>query len=145
VTSSLQSAAAFALITILVALSALHVAWALRKGPSFAGVVPTDGDRPLFVPSAGASLAVALALAAAALLCAMRAGFAPLPVPAWIARIGVWGVALAFAARAFGERRYVGFFKRVRGTLFARRDTRFYSPLCVLIAALACALALRAH
>jgi len=75
----------------------------------------------------------------------MRSGFAPLPVPAWIGRIGVWGIALAFAARAIGERRYLGFFKRVRGTQFAQRDTRFYSPLCVLIAALACALALGAR
>ena len=35
-----------------------------------------------------------------------------------------------FAARAIGERRYVGFFKRVRTTEFAWWDTRVYSPLC---------------
>jgi len=75
----------------------------------------------------------------------MRAGLAPLPAPAWVPRFGVWGVALAFAARAIGECRYLGFLKRVRGTVFAQRDTRFYSPLCVLIAALACALALGAR
>ena len=35
--------------------------------------------------------------------------------------------------RAVGDRKYVGFFKRVRDTEFARRDSRIYSPLCLLL------------
>ena len=50
----------------------------------------------------------------------------------WPARI-VTGL---FFLRAIGEFRYVGFFKRVRDTAFAKADTRFYSPLCVFIAVL---------
>jgi hypothetical protein len=34
-----------------------------------------------------------------------------------------------------GEFKYVGFFKRVRGTRFATLDTLVYSPLCLLLAA----------
>jgi hypothetical protein len=35
--------------------------------------------------------------------------------------------------RAFGERKLVGFFKRVHGTDFARWDTWCFSPLSFLI------------
>jgi hypothetical protein len=37
----------------------------------------------------------------------------------------------------------VGFFKRVRDTEFARRDTWLFSPLCLGLAAAAAAVALR--
>jgi hypothetical protein len=42
-------------------------------------------------------------------------------------------VALALFARAVGDFRLVGFFKRVKGSVFARMDSRVYSPLCVLL------------
>jgi hypothetical protein len=54
-------------------------------------------------------------------------------------------VALAFGLRAVGDFRFVGFFKRVRGSVFARRDTWLYSPLCVLIGVLAASLARGGH
>jgi catechol 2,3-dioxygenase-like lactoylglutathione lyase family enzyme len=38
-----------------------------------------------------------------------------------------------FLLRAVGDFRLVGFFKRVRGTPFARWDTRLFSPLCVAL------------
>jgi hypothetical protein len=43
-------------------------------------------------------------------------------------------LALGLLARAVGEFRYVGFFKRVRGSRFARLDTLIYSPVCLLLA-----------
>ena len=36
-----------------------------------------------------------------------------------------------------GNFRLVGFFKKVRGTRFATLDTRYYSPLCLFLAAAA--------
>ena len=45
-----------------------------------------------------------------------------------------YGLALGLLARAIGEFNYVGFFKRVRGSRFARLDTLVYSPLCLLLA-----------
>jgi len=38
-----------------------------------------------------------------------------------------------FIVRAAGDRKHVGFLKRVRDTEFARRDSRIYSPLCLLL------------
>ena len=82
-----------------------------------------------------------LALSLAVLLCVMRAGWLLPGVPGWVSQAGVGAVSLAFGLRALGDFRYVGFSKRVRDGVFARRDTWLYSPLCALIAILALALA----
>jgi hypothetical protein len=55
----------------------------------------------------------------------------PLDVLSWLS----YALALGLAARAVGEFKYVGFFKRVRGSRFATLDTWIYSPLCLLLAA----------
>ena len=39
----------------------------------------------------------------------------------------------AFVARAIVPNRYVGFFKRLRTTRWAHYDTRFYSPLFLIL------------
>lgn len=41
---------------------------------------------------------------------------------------------VAALLRSIGDFRYVGFFKRARGSRFAELDTRFYSPLCLPLA-----------
>ena len=46
-------------------------------------------------------------------------------------------MAAVFAIRAIGEFRYCGFFKKIRNSEFAYWDTRIYSPLCVVMSALA--------
>lgn len=48
--------------------------------------------------------------------------------------IAIVVLALMFAVRAVGDFRYVGFFKRIRGSRFARMDTLYYSPLCAALA-----------
>jgi len=50
--------------------------------------------------------------------------------------IAVWLIAAVFALRAIGDFRYVGFFKRIRDTRFARLDTLAYSPLCAVLGVL---------
>jgi Protein of unknown function (DUF3995) len=43
-------------------------------------------------------------------------------------------LAAVMVARFLGDFRYVGVFKRVRGTRFADLDTRLYAPLCLALA-----------
>lgn len=133
---------AIPLCLILLLLAALHFYWAAAGSGGLEGVVPSDGGRPLLTPGKTACVVVGMALLAAALVAALRAGLVSLGLPAWMPRLGIWALAAIFAARAVGEFRYVGFFKRVRGTLFARRDTWLYSPLCVVLAGLAAGVAL---
>ena len=54
-------------------------------------------------------------------------------LPDWMT-ILCWGVPSIFLLRAVGDFRYVGFFKKITGTVFSKMDTRLFSPLCLLIA-----------
>jgi hypothetical protein len=129
-----MDALAIGLAGLFIVLAAAHFYWAAGGGSDLDGFVPTDGGRPVLTPGPLASAAVGVALLAAALVVACRAGLLCAGLPAWVARIGIWVLAAVFAARAIGEFRYVGFFKRVRDSRFARRDTRLFSPLCAAIA-----------
>lgn len=56
-----------------------------------------------------------------------------------------WGnkiIAVIFVLRAFGNFTYVGFTKSFKKGTFAKLDTYFYSPLCLVIATLAYLLSL---
>jgi len=127
---------ATASIAILLTLSAVHAYWAAGGVAGKAAAVPERKGRPVFTPSATGTAVVAACLALAAVLIAMRAGLFPASFLGSVPRIATWALVVVFALRAIGDFRYVGFFKRVRGTRFARLDTMFYSPLCFLLALL---------
>lgn len=131
--------AAWSLTAILATLSGLHVYWALGGKAGLEGTLPRaeGSEEALFRPGPIATLIVAGILAFGVAVTLWRAGIVEPPAPAWIPRTGVWFMAVAFALRAIGDFKYVGFFKKASESTFARRDSRIYSPLCVVIAALA--------
>jgi hypothetical protein len=79
---------------------------------------------------------VALGLFAMAALVAVRIGWISVPAIAGFVPAGIWFVAGIFLLRAIGDFHYIGFFKQVRDSRFARLDTLVYSPLCLLLASL---------
>jgi Protein of unknown function (DUF3995) len=118
---------------ILLLLSAWHFYWAAGGTWGKALAVPRQGDRPLLRPSSAVTLAVAILLAVAAALVLAK-------LKTWeepgVNRLVGWGnlaLAAVFGLRAVGDTRWVGFFKRVRGTPFAILDTWVYSPLCIFL------------
>jgi len=130
---------------VFAALSVLHVYWALGGTVGLDGAIPelpsTRGElageeapRKAFRPSVAMTLLVACALGVVGALVCLRAGlFAP-AMTHWPLRWVLAAIALILTARAVGDLRLVGFFKRTRGTRFAVLDTWVYSPLCVLLA-----------
>jgi len=138
-------AVGIAVAGVFAALSALHVYWALGGTFGLAAAVPEvpstrgkhAGDGTLikaFQPSAAMTLLVAVALGGVGTLVCLRAGvFAPASSH-WLLRWALGAVALILSARAVGDLRLVGFFKKIRGTRFAVLDTWLYSPLCLLLA-----------
>jgi len=97
------------------------------------GAVPSVDGKPLFVPSKQSTVAVGLILCLFAGLVAATSGIIPSALPRSILRWLSYALALGLLARAIGEFRYVGFFKKVRGSRFAKMDTLFYSPLCLAL------------
>jgi len=130
------------LVAAFIAIGVLHLYWAFGPRVGQSAVVPSVDGKPLFQPGRLATVAVALALFGAAAVVAIRSGMWPMPPLAFLAVIGCWGLVAVFGLRAIGDFRYLGFFKRVKGTRFARADTLVYSPLCALLAVGAAAVAL---
>ncbi len=134
-------------LTIIAFAAAFHLHWALGGRTGFAVSLPQRPDGspvmahrlPWWRPAAGA---VALGLVALALLMLSHAGHLPLPLPKRLAGAVLLATGAAFVARALVPNRYVGLFKSLRQTRWARYDTRLYSPLFLLLGLLLVALAL---
>lgn len=124
---------AVAVAGALALLAALHAYWATGGRWGRASALPEAGGRSLIDPSARDCLVVALALGCAAFVVATQGFGTREMLPPLLVRGACLGVAAVLLFRAAGDRRYVGFFKRVRGTRFARLDTWLYSPLCLLL------------
>ncbi|ADV68132.1 DUF3995 domain-containing protein [Deinococcus maricopensis] len=123
-----------AVVAVLLALSGLHVYWALGGRRGVAVAVPTSPNgAQLFRPSILATLMVACALGLAALLVLAAHGVLRAPVPEVLLIVGERALACVFLLRALGEFRYVGLFRRVRATPFARWDAWLFTPLCLLL------------
>jgi hypothetical protein len=128
-----------AAIVILIGLSGMHVYWAAGGKAGRTGTIPSLSERPVLKPTPATTTAVAFGLAAMAAWLGVGIGWPGLPAfPALhlLVQAGVWLMAAVFALRAVGDFRYVGFFKSVRDSRFARLDTMFYSPLCICLALL---------
>lgn len=119
---------------VLALLAAIHVSWAVRGGAGWASVPSRPDGTPLFQPGTLASLLVAGGLSVAALIVLGRAELTPAYGGRTLNRAGTWVLALLFALRTVGEFHYVGLFKTVTGTPFARLDTILFTPLCAVLA-----------
>jgi hypothetical protein len=111
----------------------VHLYWGLGGRTAWLAAVPELEGRPAFAPSRVATLAVAAALGLAALLVASAGGLIGSGPPPRTARVLTGALAVALVARSIGDFRLVGFFKRVRGSRFARLDSAVYSPLCLAL------------
>jgi len=126
-------------IGILLLLAAVHVYWAAGGKAGKAAAVPTAEGRAVISPSALGTAMVAAGLCLIVAILALRIGWLKLPVIAGdniLVQIAAWLIAAVFALRAIGDFRYIGFFKRISDTRFARLDTLAYSPLCAVLAVL---------
>ena len=130
------SIAALAVCSMLTLIAAVHFYWALGGSAWKAGAVPSKNGTPVLSPGPCSTALVGVVLLGMAMVVASTAGLVPAVLPNTVSRGASAILALIFAARAIGEFRYVGFFKRVRGSTFATHDTYLYSPLCLLLAIL---------
>lgn len=125
-----------ALICIILSILALwHVYWAFGGTVGKSAAIPEFNGAPTIAPSQAGTLAVAVALIVAALVVGAVGDLVTLALPPdlllWCGR----ALACLFLLRAIGDFRFLGFFKRVRGTRFAGMDTLVYAPLCLALSA----------
>ncbi|RZJ58678.1 MAG: DUF3995 domain-containing protein [Flavobacterium sp.] len=130
---------------IFILLSFLHIYWALGGNWGMDAVLPTLSEsQRTFKPGIWMKFAVGGLMGVFAMITMGNGDIFPY-VDSGYFRYATIVVGVIFALRAMGDFRYMGFFKKATGTLFAKNDTRYYSPLCVLIAAVSFAIAMLPH
>ncbi len=102
--------------------------WGVKK------VIPTKSNElsPLHIPKL-ATLIVGLVLVLFGLIYLIKSGFVNIQLPSWVTTYGYWLIPSIFILRAIGEFNYVGFFKKINDTEFAKADSKIFSPLCLAI------------
>ena len=127
------------IVGVFTCISMVHLYWAAGGKLGSLAAIPqlpgefARGPRPAFKPSALGTFLVAMGLVAIALLVCLRAGLYFSAVSHGALQWGISAIALVMFARAIGDSELVGFFKKVGGSRFARLDTWFYSPLCLVL------------
>ncbi|TCZ78124.1 DUF3995 domain-containing protein [Paenibacillus albiflavus] len=119
---------------ILFLLSGIHLYWMAGGRRGALAAIPSKGSELLFRPTNVATGIVAGALALAGwFVLELGEVVEWLLFPDWVFIYGGWVLSAVFIIRAIGDFRWIGFFKKQKGTLFAKWDTMLYSPLCLFI------------
>ena len=123
-----------ALSLIFMILGGFHIYWLFGGTYGVSKVIPTKQDQSILpaIPKL-ATLIVALVLLSFGMLYLIKSGIITLQIPALIENYAYWFIPIIFILRAIGEFNYVGFFKRIKDTEFAKADSKLFSPLCLVI------------
>ncbi len=125
-------------LVIIAFAAAFHALWAFGGQLGFSVSLPQQPDgTPVMAhrlawwrPAAGG---VALCLICLSVLLLAWARHLELPLPRGVVRLGLIFVGVTSVCRALIPNVYVGFFKALRTTRWAKYDTRLYSPLFLLL------------
>ncbi|ULH29430.1 DUF3995 domain-containing protein [Leptospira weilii] len=120
---------------ILFALSGIHFYWVVKgKIGTNNRVIPEIQGKPAFQPGRFATAIVGILLLLAALFpIGLQVSFG---IFRYVFQYGTYFLSATFLLRAIGDFRLLGFFKKIRDTKFAKNDTAYYSPLCLLLSVL---------
>jgi len=117
-------------------LSGFHFYWLFGGKWGTDKVFPTKTNQSSKPPIPKfAILIVALGLAFFGLLYLIKSGLITAQLPHWVT-YAYWIIPAIFILRSIGEFNYVGFFKKVKDTPFAKADTKIFAPLCLTIGVL---------
>lgn len=134
---TMTSLFAILLFLIFLFLSSLHFYWGLGGRWGSEAVIPAgDNNTKVMMPGPLPTFVVAFGLLGFAVFILIKSGLLNINLPWWLEKYGLWIIAGIFILRAIGEFKYVGFFKKIKQTKFAQNDTKYYSPLCLLIGTL---------
>jgi Protein of unknown function (DUF3995) len=118
---------------IFLIIAGFHFYWALGGKFGSQAVIPQMEGKMAFQPPVFATIFVALAMVIGAWLSWTPDG----KMDNKILIYGNLAIGIIFLIRAIGDFKYVGFFKKVKGSLFAENDSRYYSPLCLVVSGIA--------
>lgn len=118
-------------------LSSFHFYWLFGGIWGLNKVIPSKEGQleSLTIPKFGTFI-VALVLLSFGFIYLLKSQLISIYVPNWITEYGYWIVPSIFMLRAIGDFNYVGFFKKIKHSEFAKADTQLFIPLCLGIGVL---------
>ncbi|VAW27702.1 hypothetical protein MNBD_BACTEROID06-1065 [hydrothermal vent metagenome] len=122
------------LFLIFSALGGFHFYWLFGGIWGLEKVIPSKNNKAstLTIPKF-ATLLVGLGLTLFGLIYLVKPGLINIQIPNWATNYGFWVIPSIFIIRAIGDFNYVGFFKKIKNTEFAKADSKIFSPLCLII------------
>lgn len=128
---------------IFIMLSFVHVYWAMNGSLGKEGVIPTRNDgEALFEPGIVGTFIVAAILGIFAFITTGSLGIFEAFLSNNLIKYATLAIGILFLLRAMGDFKYVGFFKSIKETPFAKNDSRYFSPLCLYLGLSSIAIAL---
>lgn len=124
------------LFLIFCILAGFHFYWLLGGRWGSEKVIPTKDKSVVRTPPPPkfATLIVAVGLLSIGLHYLLKGGFIETNITPKLLTYISWIIPSLFLIRAVGEFKYVGFFKKIKDTEFAKADSKIFSPLCLFIA-----------
>lgn len=115
-------------------LGLIHFNWMFGGKWGLENSLPTKENGELVLnPKKRDSASVGLGLTFFGLFYLLSSGIVSVDIPNWVLSLGSWIIPSLFLLRAIGDFKYVGFFKKIKNTKFAKSDSRLFSPLCLAI------------
>jgi high-affinity Fe2+/Pb2+ permease len=133
----MQTAIGFLLAIIFLALAGIHFYWGIGGKWGLDAALPkTANNINTLNPGIIGCILVGFALGSVVVFILIKSNIISFTLPSFIANYGLLALALVFFLRAIGDFKYAGFTKKVKTGKFAENDSKFYSPLCLLIGVL---------
>lgn len=122
-------------IIIFLLLSLLHLYWAFGGAKGRNVIIPTDSNgRKLFNPSFTVTVFIAAGFIFFAAVNLTYQNWMTLAAAVNYPKYGMLFIGLIFFLRAIGDFNYIGLTKTHKQSRFARMDTFYYIPFCLLVA-----------
>lgn len=122
-------------IIIFLLLSGIHFYWAFGGKWGIDSALPSNGDgAKVLKPKAVTTIIVGAGLLSFSLFYLIKTNLLSINLPSWLLLSAGWILPSIFLLRVVGDFKYVGLFKRVKTTKFAKSDTKYFIPLCIFLA-----------
>lgn len=120
---------------IFLTLSIIHFYWAFGGKWGIESAIPiNEKSTRLMKPPVIATIIVGFGLLSFAVFYMVKTDFLYLALPSWILLYVGWILPSIFLIRVIGDFKYVGLFKKIKTTKFAKSDTKYFIPLCSFLA-----------
>ncbi|MFA9457559.1 DUF3995 domain-containing protein [Halalkalibacter sp. AB-rgal2] len=122
-------------VAALTFISFIHFYWLFGGRRGLTAVLPEKKEGgALFTPRLIETFIVAFGLLLVGFMLLVQFGAIPFLQPNILSKVFCIIFTFVFFLRAIGDFKYLGFTKKMNDSVFAKYDTRYYSPLCLYLA-----------